>query len=475
DLWEKSYNIINDQGYLKVQNNSLGNQSTIEVYEGEVAEFFVCLQNLSNCPIEKISFGYADVKKGDPKSNQLSPDDLYETEVYDSKQEPICFKKIITHNLREIDINDDLEVTTLSTNKNIIMNEIPLSMNSYDIAKFVFEVNGKIKSREIELIFEYMSKDNEDDKMVYMRQLKIPVNITVRRALVLRDIDFMPAISDVHFINEIKELTNYNEYERDIDETEQEESTLIKQSGSNLNTEDYCMLSLILYNKSNYPFDIDFYVRNDDNDEKYELQSATNIPSKIEKRILLLIKRKTLPDEIISQKIPGPEGQFIKTKVKTLTDEEDQLIRTRFWYKEDLVGGLLINNGRLRIKWRCSDRVGDFLFKEVKLTIPMINKLKESLVRFNATLIDLKTKEECKNISRIKYNDVLECIVNKFYGLKFEIKNKSDYPFIPCIRIQPFQEINEGEYSINLRRKVLWAGSLQKYLPMVRIDNQFII
>jgi len=39
--------------------------------------------------------------------------------------------------------------------------------------------------------------------------------------------------------------------------------------------------------------------------------------------------------------------------VKTLTEEEDLLVRTRFWYKEDLAGGLLINNGRLKIKWRC--------------------------------------------------------------------------------------------------------------------------
>jgi len=308
-------------------------------------------------------------------------------------------------------------------------------------------------------------------KMVYMRQLKIPVNIIVHRALVLRDIDFMPAISDVNFINEIKKLASYNEYDTEIDEKESEENdenTLIKQAGASLNIDDYCMLSLILYNRSNHTFDIDFYVRNDDNDEKYELQSATNIPSKIEKRIFLLIKRKTLSDEIISQKIPGPEGQFIKTKVKTLTEEEDQLIRTRFWYKEDLTGGLLINNGRLKIKWRCADRIGEFLFKDVKLTVPMINKLKKSLVHFKTSLIDLKTKEECTDMLRIKYDDVLECTANKFYNLKFDIINKSDNPFVPCLRIQPFQEINEGEYSINLRRKILWTGSLQKYLPLLQ-------
>jgi len=129
DIWERSYNIINDQGYLKVQNNSLGSQSTVEIYEGEVSEFFVCLQNLSNCLVEKISFGYANVKKGkDKKSNQLSPDDLYETEVYDAKQQPIRLKKIITHNLKEIDIDDDLEISSLSTNKDIVMRDLPISL-----------------------------------------------------------------------------------------------------------------------------------------------------------------------------------------------------------------------------------------------------------------------------------------------------------------------------------------------------------
>jgi len=42
-----------------------------------------------------------------------------------------------------------------------------------------------------------------------------------------------------------------------------------------------------------------------------------------------------------------------------------------------------------------------------------------------------------------------------------------DYPFVPCLRVQPFQEINEGEYSINLRKKIIWGGSLHKFLPMV--------
>jgi hypothetical protein len=355
------------------------------------------------------------------------------------------------------------------------MYELPISLNSYEICKCVFEVNGKIKSREIELIFEYMSLDDNDDNMVYMRQLKVPVNITVHKALILRDIDFMPAISDVNFINEIKELGTYNDNnffekeEKEIEDTNT--NTIIKQAETTKNTDDYCMLSLILYNKSNYPFYIDFYVRNDDNEEKYELQSATNIPSKIEKRILLLIKRKTLSNEIVSQKIPGPEGQFLKTKVKTLTEEEDKNVRTRFWYKEDLSGGLLINNGRVRIKWRSCDRTGEFLFKDMKLTPSMIKQLKEPVVQFNTKLIDLKQNIECTEVSSVKGDYTIDCITNKFYRLKFDIKNNSGHPFIPCLRIQPFQEINEGEYSINLRRKVLWSGSLQKYLPMVNPND----
>jgi len=488
DQWEKSFNIVNEQGFLKVQNNSLGNQSTINVYEGEISEFYICLQNLSNCSIEKISFGYANVKKdNDQKSNQinpLSPDDLYESEVYDSKQQPIKLKKIITNNLREID-TDNLEISSVSINKDIAMYEFPISLKSYEACKCIFEVNGKIKSREIEIIFEYMSidnEDNEDNNMVYLRQLKVPVNIMVHKVLILRDLDFMPAISDVNFINEIKNLANFNEY--NYFESEEEEkkedkykieetntNTIIKQAETNLNMDDYCILSLILYNKSYYSFDIEFYVRNDDNEEKYELQSATNIPSKIEKRILLLLKRKTLSDEIVSQKIPGPEGQFLKTKIKTLTEEEDREVRTRFWYKEDLSGGLLINNGRVRIKWKCSDRTGEFLFKDIKLTPSMVNKLKESVVQFNTQLIDLKQNTVCCEISSNKDDFILDCVTNKFYGLKFDIKNKSDRPYVPCLRIQPIQEINEGEYSVNLRRKILWTGSLQKYLPMVNPNS----
>ena len=165
------------------------------------------------------------------------------------------------------------------------MYEFPISLKSYEACKCIFEVNGKIKSREIEIIFEYMSidnEDNEDNNMVYLRQLKVPVNIMVHKVLILRDLDFMPAISDVNFINEIKNLANFNEY--NYFESEEEEkkedkykieetntNTIIKQAETNLNMDDYCILSLILYNKSYYSFDIEFYVRNDDNGNIYML------------------------------------------------------------------------------------------------------------------------------------------------------------------------------------------------------------
>jgi len=123
-----------------------------------------------------------------------------------------------------------------------------------------------------------MSEDNEDENMVYMRQLKVPINFSVRQGLILRDFDLMPAISDVNFINEIKDYANYNDYgyeigftsEKEEEEKEEEKeevnmNTLIQQANSNERMDDYCMLSLILFNKSNNSFDIDFYVRNDDN------------------------------------------------------------------------------------------------------------------------------------------------------------------------------------------------------------------
>jgi len=55
----------------------------------------------------------------------------------------------------------------------------------------------------------------------------------------------------------------------------------------------------------------------------------------------------------------------------------------------------------------------------------MVNKLKESVVQFNTQLIDLKQNTVCCEISSNKDDFILDCVTNKFYGLKFDIKNKS--------------------------------------------------
>jgi len=60
----------------------------------------------------------------------------------------------------------------------------------------------------------------------------------------------------------------------------------------------------------------------------------------------------------------------------------------------------------------------------------MINKLKESVVYLKASFIDLKTNEECTDSSCIKYDRTVDCVQNKFMGLKFEIKNKCSKLYI---------------------------------------------
>jgi len=61
----------------------------------------------------------------------------------------------------------------------------------------------------------------------------------------------------------------------------------------------------------------------------------------------------------------------------------------------------------------------------MKLTPSMIKQLKEPVVQFNTKLIDLKQNIECTEVSSVKGDYTIDCITNKFYRLKFDIKNNS--------------------------------------------------
>ena len=45
--------------------------------------------------------------------------------------------------------------------------------------------------------------------------------------------------------------------------------------------------------------------------------------------------------------------------------------------------------------------------------------------KFNTKLIDLKQNIECTEVSSVKGDYTIDCITNKFYRLKFDIKNNS--------------------------------------------------
>lgn len=82
-----------------------------------------------------------------------------------------------------------------------------------------------------------------------MRQLKVPINISIQKALVIRDLDILPAASDANCIN--NEIIDLNSHDK------------LNKLTKEFKEENYSMLSLIIYNKCNFPFNINFFVRND--------------------------------------------------------------------------------------------------------------------------------------------------------------------------------------------------------------------
>ena len=68
-------------------------------------------------------------------------------------------------------------------------------------------------------------------------------------------------------------------------------------------------------------------------------------------RVILPIHQFLLPKELVTEAVPTPTWkQFVVSKLKTVSPQEEQRQRILFWYKQALVGSLE-KRGRIVGRW----------------------------------------------------------------------------------------------------------------------------
>lgn len=171
------------------------------------------------------------------------------------------------------------------------------------------------------------------------------------------------------------------------------------------------------------------------------------------------MKRFTLrPDEI--PPLREPKGQYIKpTKHQQLLPEEEKELRILYWYKHEI-------QKRVRIVWRCPLYNSEGYLRyfgsssKLLLTSSMVHKVKADIASFRFILSgnsspNPNSSTDSHNNPKIYYP------IRQFRTIGVEIVNTCKETMESAhIRIQPFQDLENGIRNTNLGGKLAWVGSL---------------
>jgi len=181
------------------------------------------------------------------------------------------------------------------------------------------------------------------------------------------------------------------------------------------------------------------------------------------KRIVLPLKRFTLDEPLL----PPPrerKGQFVRSLIK-YTPEQEREWRVLYWYKNEI-------SKRIRVVWRSLvlNTAGELdLLHPMPLTREMVNRLNADIVNFAFDLHGVKepasqTVDSNKNKSNIYYP------TRQFKTIGFSVTNVTAKPVPLHIRIQPFQDMENGTKILNLGGKFAWIGSLEQAVQELQPD-----
>ncbi|KXS13052.1 hypothetical protein M427DRAFT_34289 [Gonapodya prolifera JEL478] len=364
---------------------------------------------------------------------------------------------------------------------------------------------GKVGWKSVLAVFEYgylpeYTMDGNLPARFFTRRLTVPILITVNRALDIANVDVFPFASmatsgntsqrlegGVSAEGSMKDLVVNGKghadggvasangtgiYHRDSPLGTLEDS-VAGYSGdiSDFVNRDFCLFTFDLRNKWNSTFEVTFEV----GDEKREGAGSVwkvqvNIEGGGSRRIVLPMRRKTLPTSLTYLPIPYPPTQFVLSKLLKYSPEGELLHRALFWTREDLVGGIE-RPGRISALWRAGGgRRGGLVaaLRGFRLSSDNLVTLTDETIGFDVTvrLTAAKLKSALEERVKCVGPSRFEVPRNVFVEVNWAVRNRRDTPIRMCMRVVPIQDADNGnvEYGESLKESVVWAGNLDSVL-----------
>ena len=440
-------NVVKPQPVVVIESTSLS-QSAIMVLEGETKPFDITLRNVSQCPVDLVHFTFRDSTTQQLQTalqnKENLPTDVYELE-YQLMHKPVL-------RWRRPQGQEGSSVSIAPGEK----------------VKFTLEVLGKpgLYDAQVQIDYGHVGiSDSDLPEIFYVRQLTMPLMVTVNASAEVVRCDMFPLSGDFA----------WDKKEQDAGESQP--SAMTTESSN----DGHCLLLIDIRNNWPNPLSISIFqddkwkrlIAREDGASADVLGGVNEVTDEIQpghvSRIALVIPRIFIenPQRSIPSLNSGYRRQFVVSSHK-LSYEAEVSTREVFWYREELLR-------HLRGTWKdsISRRDGQIELRSIRLNDRMIDILRvdEIDMRFslesepNDNASDTNpTEQTTLQIGNHKFS----APTNSFLRLRVSIINRSLKPIHPLLRLQPSLRNQPHAIALELSKRMAWTGMLQRALPVLR-------
>lgn len=448
-------NVIKAQPSLVVKSVSLP-QSAIMLLGGETKAFNVILQNISSIPANLLFLSFNDSTTSQLRSalaaKDLSPAEVYELEHTSLNKQTFRWKRTAGGVDAKVD---------------------PGTETSLEI-----EVLGKpaLSHGEIHVDYGYLEDvESETADPFYTRQLTIPLTITVNASVELVRNDLLPFHTDFAWQNKQNQEAlsasseNLPQIRRQVSlpqpsyKSHNHFQSLLSRIGLNPHDSDHCLLYLDLRNSWPNLLSISIDIRSpgplsDPWKRAYTVHEPLQ-PGHTS-RILLLLPRIYLPNP--TAPIPSlssvAKRQYIVSSGPKPNPETERASREAFHYRE-----ALLNHIRATWEEESTQRTGIIDLRALNLTTRMVSALKLDDLEITISILPGASSSSPKPTHQLSPSR-FQIPTHTYLTLTTTLTNRSQTPIHPLLRIQPSLKDQPHNIALDLGKKFLWSGLLQRGL-----------
>ena len=462
-----SLEVIGPQPILAIKSTSLS-QSAMTVLEGETRSFTITLRNKSSTtPIDLLIFSFQDNTMLGPQDHlsnkEMLPSERYERELRAARKKAFRWRQ-----------DERAQDTTIAPGQS---------------ATYEFEVFGKpgLSSGIVQIDYAHLGvPKSEVNGTFYTRQISLAVTVAVNASVNVVGNDLLPFTGDFAWSNQQKKPLPDGENNTQKDQQrsrtvskattkgENRFQSLLERLGLGPHGDDHCLLLLDVRNSWPNPLSISLQVRENtpkDHSLGEMWRRAYTVHEVLQpghvSRLVLLLPRLLLrqPHAPIPTLNPATQRQYVVSASKT-APETERASREFFWYREEVLN-------HIRGSWEeeATGRTGDVDLRGLKLTSRMIDALKTEEVGIEMSVAAPANHARDETSVRQTGRSKFTVPTDEFLTLKTTIHNRTQKPLLPLVRIQPSLRNQPHGIALDLSRRFVWHGVLQRALPLLQPDE----